>query len=94
MTDFHFVYLITTANFTSLIFRIHTRFSCPDHQITLTYALIRDLIDFFRCSDGFGKFWSSGAFFYLTDFVVVGDLLTPWKISSDMSEISDYDRDP
>ena len=90
---FPFFYFIPTANFTSLIFNIHTRFACPDHQIILTYQLIRGLIDFFRCLEGFGKFWSSGEIIIWADLVMVGDLLLSWKISSDMPNISDSDRD-
>ena len=76
-----------------MIFHIHTGFACPDHQITLIYELFMAHIDFFRCLEDFGKFWLSGATIYWIDFVVVGDLLLSWKISSDMSNISESDRD-
>ena len=91
---FSFFYFITTANFTSLIFCIHTGFSCPDHQITLIYALFMGCIYFFWCLEGFGKFWSSGTIVNWVDYVMVGDLLLSWKISSDMTNFSDSDRDP
>ena len=48
------------------------------------------LIDFFRCLEDFGVFWSSGAIINWADIVVV---LLSWKISSDMSNISDSDRE-
>ena len=91
---FSFFYFITTDIFTSLIFHIHTRFACPDHQITFIYALFTGHIDFFRCLEGFGKLLVSGAIINWADFVMVGDLLMFWKISSEMSNISDSDRDP
>ena len=51
-------------------------------------------IYFFQCLEGFGKFRSSGAIINWADFVMIGDLLLSWKISSDMSNISNTDRDP
>ena len=50
-------------------------------------------IGFFQCLEGFGKFWSTVETIYRIDFVVVGDLLLSWKISADMSYISDSDRE-
>ena len=76
-----------------MIFRIHTGFACPDHQITLIYELFMAHIDFFRCLEDFGEFWSSWAIINWADIVVVRDLLLSWKISSDMSNISDSDRE-
>ena len=47
----------------------------------------------FRGLEGLGKFWSSGVIIIWADVVMVRDLLLSWKISSDMSNISDSDRE-